>query len=242
MFTEADNASRAAELLDHEWRLLAGGELVRARSGRTYPDASPYTEKVIAEVPDADSDDVAAAVRAAREAAPGWRRTPVPQRARLIEQLAGAIEARARDFHPRARRQERPDSAPRRRSRRGRAGGGRRHELHLVRPVLRVHLPTARARGHRRRGGRAGRRPGRGPPAGVTARPPQRAGNRHLPAAVRQGHGLSRSPGTRAPRYSPEGSGRTIPTPACSSRRPCSAPWRPGPASRAKRSSGRCCR
>ncbi|MQA13267.1 MAG: aldehyde dehydrogenase family protein [Pseudonocardiaceae bacterium] len=98
VFTEADNASRAAELLDHEWHLLAGGRLLRARSGRTYPDVSPYTEKVIAEVPDADSDDVAAAVRAARDAASGWGRTPAPQRARIVEELAGAIEQRARDF------------------------------------------------------------------------------------------------------------------------------------------------
>jgi acyl-CoA reductase-like NAD-dependent aldehyde dehydrogenase len=96
--TEAENTARAEALLDRRWRLLAAGRLVAARSGRTYADSSPWTEDVIAEVPDADEQDVVAAVDAAREAAAGWRRTPVRERARLVEQLADAIEERAQDF------------------------------------------------------------------------------------------------------------------------------------------------
>lgn len=96
--TEAENEARATELLDRDWRLLVGGRLVAPRSGRSYPDASPYTEEVIAEVPDADAEDVADAVRAAREAAADWRRTPARRRARLVEELADAIAQRVHDF------------------------------------------------------------------------------------------------------------------------------------------------
>lgn len=96
--TEADNLARAGALLDREWRLLVAGEMVPAVSGRTYDSVSPYTENVIAQVPDAGPDDVAVAMEAASAATSAWRRTPVRERCRLVGELAGAIEARAHDF------------------------------------------------------------------------------------------------------------------------------------------------
>ncbi|MHA6631626.1 aldehyde dehydrogenase family protein [Pseudonocardia sichuanensis] len=96
--SEQRNSARAAELLDREWRLLSGGRLVRARSRATFASVSPYTEEVIAEVPDAGPDDVAAAVDAAADAARSWRRTSVLERGRLLNQLADAIVERAQDF------------------------------------------------------------------------------------------------------------------------------------------------
>lgn len=96
--SEARNSARAAELLDREWRLLSGGRLVGARSGNTFPSVSPYTEEVIAQVPDAGPEDVAAAVEAAATAARGWRRTSVLERGRLLQQLADAVVERAHDF------------------------------------------------------------------------------------------------------------------------------------------------
>ncbi|RBM17724.1 aldehyde dehydrogenase [Prauserella sp. PE36] len=92
------NEARVEQLLDRDWRLLVGDRLVPARSGRTFTVESPYTEQVIAEVPDAGEDDVEVTVAAASAAARGWRRTPVLQRARYAEALADAIEERADDF------------------------------------------------------------------------------------------------------------------------------------------------
>lgn len=96
--TAAENTARAAQLLDHEWRLLVDGRLAASRSGRTYSSVSPSSEQVIAEVPDAAEDDVAVAVEAAQRAAADWRRTPVLRRAQLVGELADAIEDRAPDF------------------------------------------------------------------------------------------------------------------------------------------------
>lgn len=96
--SEESNSARAADLLDREWRLLSAGRLVAARSGRTYPTVSPYTEEVLADVPDADPEDVEAAMEGAVEAAAAWRRTPVLARGRLVQELADAITERAHDF------------------------------------------------------------------------------------------------------------------------------------------------
>jgi acyl-CoA reductase-like NAD-dependent aldehyde dehydrogenase len=92
------NEARVRRLLGRDWRLLAGGRQVAAASGRTFPVESPYTQEVIAEVPDAGEEDVQSAVAAASEAARQWREVPVPQRARYVSQLADAIEERAQDF------------------------------------------------------------------------------------------------------------------------------------------------
>ena len=81
-----------ATLLDRSWSLLAGGTLVGARDGATYPRESPFTGTVIAEVPDAGPEDVDAAVRAAHDARAGWRATPPAERARMVAALADAIE------------------------------------------------------------------------------------------------------------------------------------------------------
>src|SRR5439155_9372736 len=51
----------------------------------------PATEEELASVPDAGAQDAAAAVDAAAEAFPGWRTTPLFQRAALCNKLADAI-------------------------------------------------------------------------------------------------------------------------------------------------------
>jgi acyl-CoA reductase-like NAD-dependent aldehyde dehydrogenase len=96
--TRAGNEARVRRLLGRDWRLLVGGRQVPAASGRTFAVESPYTQEVIAEVPDAGEEDVEAAIAAASEAARRWRRVPVPQRARYASELADAIEERAADF------------------------------------------------------------------------------------------------------------------------------------------------
>jgi acyl-CoA reductase-like NAD-dependent aldehyde dehydrogenase len=79
-------------------RLLIGGRLVPAASGLTYADTSPVTGSVIADVPDGSSDDVGAAVAAASDAFPAWRRMPARSRGALVGELASLVEAHAREL------------------------------------------------------------------------------------------------------------------------------------------------
>jgi 2-formylbenzoate dehydrogenase len=67
-------------------------------SGRTFAVYSPYTEEKIADVPDGTRADVELAVAAAHEASANWAKTPVIARARLLREVADAIEAHAHDF------------------------------------------------------------------------------------------------------------------------------------------------
>ncbi|OYO04814.1 aldehyde dehydrogenase [Enemella evansiae] len=86
------------DLLDHDWRLLIAGELTQAASGRTFDRVSPYTESVIARVPDGDADDVDAAVAAAYQARGVWQDTPPTERAQLVRRLADVIEAHGEEL------------------------------------------------------------------------------------------------------------------------------------------------
>lgn len=61
-------------------------------SGRGYLDVyEPATGAVLAQCPDSTTDDVDAAVDAARAAAPGWAALSVPQRAQWLNRLADAV-------------------------------------------------------------------------------------------------------------------------------------------------------
>jgi acyl-CoA reductase-like NAD-dependent aldehyde dehydrogenase len=88
-------ADLSATTLAHDWRLLVGGELVPARSGATFANPSPVTGAVIAAVPDADADDVDAAVQAARAAFPAWAATPLPERVAIVREIANRVRAHA---------------------------------------------------------------------------------------------------------------------------------------------------
>ena len=57
--TLASNEARVRRLLDRDWSLLIGGQRAGAASGATFPVVSPYSEEVIAHVPDASGEDVA---------------------------------------------------------------------------------------------------------------------------------------------------------------------------------------
>ena len=58
----------------------------------------PATGEVWARCPDGGADDVDAAVHAARVAFPAWSTLPSSQRARWLERLADALEARLEEF------------------------------------------------------------------------------------------------------------------------------------------------
>ncbi len=58
-----------------------------AASGETLEVVSPYTGRVVARVPASGKADVDAAVAAAKAAAPGWRATPIKERAQKLFRL-----------------------------------------------------------------------------------------------------------------------------------------------------------
>jgi acyl-CoA reductase-like NAD-dependent aldehyde dehydrogenase len=74
-------------------KLFIGGEFVDAADGATMDVVDPHDGSVLAAVAEAKEEDVDRAVRAARRAAPWWRRMPAADRGRLLLKLADAIEA-----------------------------------------------------------------------------------------------------------------------------------------------------
>ncbi|HET9677465.1 MAG TPA: aldehyde dehydrogenase family protein, partial [Solirubrobacterales bacterium] len=69
----------------------------------------PATERVMAEVPRAGAEEVDAAVARAKAVFPAWRAVAPPDRAKLLRELADAIEARREDLaHLEARNAGKP--------------------------------------------------------------------------------------------------------------------------------------
>jgi len=81
-------------------RLLIGGEWVRAVAGKTFKTVDPATEQVLAEIAEADSADVDAAVKAARRAfeAPSWSGISPHARTRYLLKIADAIDENAEEL------------------------------------------------------------------------------------------------------------------------------------------------
>ncbi|WP_431781322.1 aldehyde dehydrogenase family protein [Streptomyces chumphonensis] len=78
-----------AHYIGGAWR-EAGGETIEVRN--------PATEELLGRVPAGRAQDVDAAVRAAREALPGWAATPPAQRAARIAALAEVLKARREEI------------------------------------------------------------------------------------------------------------------------------------------------
>jgi aminomuconate-semialdehyde/2-hydroxymuconate-6-semialdehyde dehydrogenase len=74
------------------------GEPREAASGRWLEVFDPATAKPFAEVPRGDNADVESAIAAAERAFPDWSALPNSERARWLEKLADALEARLEDF------------------------------------------------------------------------------------------------------------------------------------------------
>jgi acyl-CoA reductase-like NAD-dependent aldehyde dehydrogenase len=95
---ELGDAARA--FISSPQRLLIGAERVEAADGRTFATLDPATGREIAQLPQAGTQDVERAVKAARGAfADGpWASMPAAGRERLIHALADAMEARAEEL------------------------------------------------------------------------------------------------------------------------------------------------
>jgi aldehyde dehydrogenase (NAD+) len=75
-------------------RMLIGGEWVEAASGKTFEAFNPATGDALAQVAEADREDVDRAVRAARRAFEGhWAKTKPAQRQLALFRLADLVEA-----------------------------------------------------------------------------------------------------------------------------------------------------
>ena len=77
----------------NRYRMHINGEAVEARRGAWFPVYDPSTEGVMAEVPDADAQDVNRAVEAARAAfeSGAWPQTTAQERGRILLRLAERI-------------------------------------------------------------------------------------------------------------------------------------------------------
>ena len=83
---------------------VIGGTTRTSRSDRTLDVFDPASGRVYARVAAGDAEDAADAISAAQAAFPAWAALPHTERARWLERLADAIEARLDDFaHAEAR-------------------------------------------------------------------------------------------------------------------------------------------
>jgi aldehyde dehydrogenase (NAD+) len=83
-------------VFDSDYTLTIGGEGVAGAS--SFEVLNPANEQVIASAPDASSDQLDAAVDAARAAFPAWAATPIAERKAKVQALAGAIFANVEEL------------------------------------------------------------------------------------------------------------------------------------------------
>src|ERR1700736_4101967 len=79
------------------YRMYINGEGAESHTGKVFPVMDPSCEEVIAEVPDADAQDVDRAVRAARAAFDSgpWPQTTAQERGRILFRLAERVRKEA---------------------------------------------------------------------------------------------------------------------------------------------------
>jgi len=89
--TATTSATQYAQLIGGEW--VAGSE-------GSYEIVNPATEQVVAEAPEASTDDVGRAAEAAAQAFPAWSRTDPRERAALLEAAGRRLAERTPDLLP----------------------------------------------------------------------------------------------------------------------------------------------
>ena len=82
-----------------ESRLLIGGERAGGEGARIEVE-NPYTERIEATVGAASTEQVDAAVAAAREARRAWRETPATERAEMLHEVASRLRERTDELAP----------------------------------------------------------------------------------------------------------------------------------------------
>ena len=91
---------KTADFVSHDHRLYIDGKFVPAASGKTFPVFNPATGEVIAQVPEAEQEDVDRAVAAARRAFDDgrWTRLAPSERGRLLWKLGDLLEQHLEEF------------------------------------------------------------------------------------------------------------------------------------------------
>ena len=91
---------KTSDFIAQTHRMYVDGKFVNAASGKTLPVYNPATGEVMAHVPEAESEDVDRAVRAARRAFDEgpWSKMSASQRGRLISKLADLLEQHLEEF------------------------------------------------------------------------------------------------------------------------------------------------
>ena len=90
----AESAGADLEHVNH-W---IGGRRVAGTSGRSGPVFNPATGEVARQVDFASVEEVDAAVRTAREAFPGWRRTSLSRRTEIMFRIRNLVDEHRRDI------------------------------------------------------------------------------------------------------------------------------------------------
>src|SRR5277367_4744505 len=92
--------SKTAEFFSRQHRMLIDGRFVLAASGKTFPVYNPATGEVVAQVPEAEAEDVNRAVAAARRAFDEgpWSKMSTSQRGQLLWKIADLLEANLEEF------------------------------------------------------------------------------------------------------------------------------------------------
>jgi len=95
--------SPAPESADHvrlrdSYGVFVGGEFADPRSGKSAPTVNPATEEQIAQVAVAGEDDIARAVKSAREAQRKWANLPGLERGKYLFRIARLMQERAREL------------------------------------------------------------------------------------------------------------------------------------------------
>jgi aldehyde dehydrogenase (NAD+) len=94
-YAAAPESTDVVELRD-DYGLFIGGRFVAPHSGEYVKTINPATEEVLAAIPLADEQDIAAAVHAAGAAFKKWSRLPGSERAKYIFRIARVIQERSR--------------------------------------------------------------------------------------------------------------------------------------------------
>ncbi|MGZ5352140.1 MAG: aldehyde dehydrogenase family protein [Actinomycetota bacterium] len=97
-YASAPEAKDIVKLPDR-YGLFVNGGFIEPSSGNYFETINPATEEPLAEVGEANEEDVDLAARSAREAFEGvWGRLPGKERAKYLYRIARALQERAREF------------------------------------------------------------------------------------------------------------------------------------------------
>lgn len=89
--------SRAIVDIKPSYGLFIDGDFVDGH-GTAFKSVNPATEETLAEIAEADADDVDRAVKAARKAFRGWSRMPGKERSKYLYRIARIIQERSREL------------------------------------------------------------------------------------------------------------------------------------------------